>query len=128
MNQPPQSQPDLNDVSAQLSQVADQLQQVAQKLKPLPPEPTTAEPEMEDYDPLTEVPEALTQEAQNILQTAIQQLSGDRPEQLDPDQLYGWADSLQKVLGTTVSAPTSEVRKLEDLANQLSQIIDRTRF
>jgi hypothetical protein len=118
--------------------VADQLKQVAHKLEQTnvksssetserDPSPRKAEirddTQTDKFDPLTEIPEALTQEAESLLQNAIDQISASRADAPHPDQLYGWADSLQKVLGTTASAPTSEVRKLQDLIDQLQHLL-----
>ena len=123
MNNPTQ----LTDISSQLAHVADELRLIAKKLEQTQShptvEPTTAE--TDKFELLSEIPQALGQEAEAILQDAINQISGSKPEKCNPDQLYGWADSLQKVLGTTVSAPTSEVRKLQDLIDQLTYHLEK---
>src|SRR3989344_8678825 len=130
MNNPTQ----LTDISYQLAHVADELRQVAKKLEKSSQEAhrentTENQPPRQDenldnnqlseMDLLSDIPHVFDQEAENILQNVIDQIAGSRLDTCNPDQLYGWADSLQKVLGTTTSAPTSEVRKLQDLIDQL---------
>ena len=105
-----------NNISTQLARVADELKNVANRLEKI----TTggqsrgrgkelAEEEVKEKL-TTQITDNLTAEARLILETAIDQISGTKPEDLNPDQLYGWTDSLQKVMGLTASAPTSEVR------------------
>jgi len=132
-----------DDISQQLAKVADELKNVAEKLEkglvknesrgvesfsknwqsPSSVDKNNSVSMVENV--LNDFANQISKESRLVLQTAIKQIGGVKPEGLDPDQLYGWTDSLRKVLGTTASAPTSEVRKLDDLINQLSEVLDR---
>lgn len=70
--------------------------------------------------------EAIGLEAQKILQTAVDQFKGARPPNIPPDQLYGWSDAFSKQLGLKPPYPTSEVRQLEELTNQVNKLIKTT--
>ena len=109
-------------LNKQLNQVARELRKVADTIEKK--ENKETDPEVEG-DITTVVEETLFTEAGTILQSAIDQLSGNRPEKMDPDQLYGWSDALQRTLGNKASAPNSEIRKLEDLVAELTKALGK---
>lgn len=113
-------------ISNQLSSIADQLKSVAQELEKTNQTTQSRGEVKEQLTPsvlIEDVSSTLTQEAKLILENAIQQISGTESHDLNPDQLYGWSDALQNVLGTKPPTPTSEVRQLQELAAQLSNIL-----
>lgn len=64
-------------------------------------------------------------EGQNIITEAFDQIMGNKPEGLDPDQLYGWYDSFQQSMGNKVSAPNSEIRKLQDMLSEMERLLKK---
>jgi len=109
-------------IDQQMVQVAQGLRRVADSLEKTSKFQVKQVPEKEM---MSEFGDNLFEETSLILQLAIDQLAGNKPEDLDPDQLYGWSDSLQRTLGNKASAPNSEIRKLEDLVVELREVLGR---
>lgn len=104
----------------QLSRVADELHQVANQLQQQKSSPNLPQlPEDQSSEPILDPWQMLSGEAQNIITTALDQLTGNKPPDLPADQLYGWVDSISMQLGNKPTAQTDEIRQLQKLVDDL---------